>query len=1070
MITSSPILNINPATGLPVANQPSTSDIIINALTTVKNNPAAMASVVLSELEQLNGGTVRIVDPTNPVLYSLESAVMLSAAAMAQAAALTRRLYPSLAQTENDLAPHMTDSDYLNRFGSPANTTFVILLDFNEFVLKAVQVPNSLIKQITIPRYTEIDVAGIPFTLQYPIDIQYSAAGGIQVRWDTSSFPSPILNLTTNALVHDFVTINGTPYIRINVPMQQMQITSYNATTTTSTGFSKTYTFQNQFYYCRAFIQNVGSAGWTEIATTQSALVYDPTVPTLVVGVNTQTNVLTASIPLIYQTNGLINNNVRIDIYTIQGPMNVNLANYSPVSYVAYFNDLDGTAGAYGAVWQMFSGKSIYSDQYVTGGSNGLTFAQLRAQVMNNSYGQPNVPITAPQIQAGLSMNGFDLMVDEDSLMKRNYLATAPLPTPSYNGAYSSANAAVLTLQASIAMLDGLPTAYWNGGSRLAMRPSTLFQYNNGVLQFVPSSVYNNLVSLANANNTAQLAMLVNAGTYVYSPFHYIYDVSNNSFVLRPYYMTNPTVSSKYFIAQNLTIPMSVSTGGYLVEYKDLPANGNVPAFTGYKLYLITSSGSTSTNAQNFTNFQNAVQAGKVGVQLSYQIPGLTNENGYIAATQLTPITNITGLTDDNTTVPNVKPSNISNELWQILLAASPAECLVEFDLATNFDIDSNNNMMLTNVSFNSSASNQDYPCLLETSFTIVYLLLDYYAGSSYQGTQIDSLIDTNLFSTRLTTLLNGSTLPLDTQAYAGLSQESIDIVLGTALTNLWQSTRTVSGTINYETYAQNIPALYTQDVYQTGPTGSVVITVDANGNPVATKIHSAGDPVLDNNGNPVYLHHAGDYILDANNNPIPQGGSLARALVYAADLFVLDGRYYFATDSQTQSYINQTVQTVVAWIVDEIAVLQTNMLERTQLFFYPKTTIGTIGVSPGNGLTYQINSEQSLTVTFDLDANHYNDTKFKNNLISTVTPIIASMLNNNVVAVPAIENAITTALVNEILGVTITGLGGAFNFRTITLSDSSIMPSIAKIAVVQADYSLAVQDNITYVYNKQGN
>ncbi len=1064
MTTINSMLSTNPATGLPIANQPTTSDTLISALVSVKNNPAAIASVILSELEQLNNGAIRIVDPSNPVVFTLESAVMLSAAAMAQAATLTRRLYPSLAQSEKDLEPHMTDSDYLNRYGSPAKTTFIILLDFNEFVQKAVAVPNSSIKQITLPRYTEFDVSGIPFTLQYPIDIQYSSAGGIQVRWDTSIFPSPILNLTTNALVHDFVTINGSNYIRITVPMQQMQITSYNATVNSATGFSKTFTYPDQFYYCRAFIQNNGSSGWTEITTTQSALVYDPTVATLVINVNTQTNVVTTSIPAIYLTNGLINNNLRIDVYTIRGPMLVNLANYAPTAFTAYFNDLDNTSGAYGAVWQMFSGKSIYSNDYITGGANGLTFSQLRTQVMNNSYGQPNVPITAPQIQEGLSMNGFNLMVDEDSLLKRNFLATSALPTPDYNGAYSAANAAILTLQASIAMLDGISTAYWNGGSRLSMRPSTLFQYNNGILQLVPSSVYDNLMTLHNTGDSAKLAMFLNSNTYVYSPFHYIYNVADNLFSLAPYYMTNPTVASKYFISQNLTIPISVSTGGYLIEYKD------TPTFLGYKLYLITASGSTSTNSQNYTNFQNAVQANQVGVQLSYPIPGLVNETGYIASSQLVSIGSITGLNDNNTTVPNAQPTGISNALWQILLASSPAEYLIEFDLATNFDIDSNNYMMLTNINFNSNNSNQDYPCLLETSFTIIYLLMDYYAGPSYQGSLIDGLIDTSLFSTRLTTLLNGSLLPLNTQAYAGLSQETIDIVLGTPLTNLWQSTRTVAGVINYETYPQNIPALYTQDVYQTGPTGSVVITSDSNGNPLATKIHSIGSPILDSNGNPIYLHHAGDFVLDANNNPIPQGGSLARALVYAADLFVLDGKYYFATDSQTLAYIDQTVQTVVEWIIDEIAVLQTDMLERTQLFFYPKTTIGTINVSPGNGLTYQINSEQALTVTFDLDANHYNDLKFKNTLVSTVTPIIASMLDNTVVALPAIENAITTALANEILGVTISNLGGVFNFRTITLADSSIMPSIAKVAVVQADYSLAVQDNILFVYNRQGN
>ena len=114
---------------------------IMDQISVFKNNPAGIQRVVLEHLRNITEGKIDIVDPTNPFVFSLESASVCTAAFMAESETQTRKQYASVSHTEDDLYMHMSDKDYIDRFASPAKTKFKMLIDLNELKNKMVLDP-----------------------------------------------------------------------------------------------------------------------------------------------------------------------------------------------------------------------------------------------------------------------------------------------------------------------------------------------------------------------------------------------------------------------------------------------------------------------------------------------------------------------------------------------------------------------------------------------------------------------------------------------------------------------------------------------------------------------------------------------------------------------------------------------------------------------------------------------------------------------------------------------------------------------------------------------------------------
>lgn len=653
-----------------------------NLLANVSNyryDPAGIQKAALSLLREISNGEIEIVDPTNPVVFCLETSAINTAAFMVENRTLNGKQYPFAAQTAEDLYRHMSDKDYVDRFAVPATTRIFFLMSQTELLEKLVPEPgNTGISKLVLPRNTYVTVADeVTFSIQYPVEIRRMAHGGLQIVHIADQI-SPLKTLTTNIIPWTVITADdGTKYVGFELEMQQFSILSRTASANQSTGLRLDIDFQNQFYYCRVWVDN-GDGTFTEIRTTHTDEVYDSRVLTAVLKVVEQR--LTVKIPQIYMSLGLLNKTIRVDVYQTTGPINMELGNYQPDQFVATFHSLNkAELDEYVAPLKTMRSMRIHSTRVASGGNNAMTFEQLRTRVISNAIGSPNLPITNVQIESALARQGYQVVKNIDNITNRIFLATRPMPEPDADSELitaASAGIGMLSTRLSDAvLLDSII----DNGDIITITPDTIYRRVGGVLQLVPTVEVNTIKAMA----ADQQAITVNNNGYMYSPFHYVLDSTGNEFTIRPYYLDNPVVENKSFIGENDTTLYQVSTGSYLLSRTE----------DGYKLRIQTSS------SDEFKSLDDS----DVFVQLSF-LPTGDNERAYILG-------ELIGLQDN--------------------------ERVYEFDLSTNLSINKSHELaMLKFMMFDLSERVVNLPLL--TNFDILYST-NVAIGPQWQMSEIDS-------------------------------------------------------------------------------------------------------------------------------------------------------------------------------------------------------------------------------------------------------------------------------------------------------------------------------------------
>ncbi len=573
---------------------------LMSALDTLVYNPSAIQRAVLQTLTNVSNGTITIVDPTNPFIFALESMAVLTSYAVSKNEVLNRKQYPFAAQDLEDLYLHMSDTDYVNRFAVPATDTFSMMLPYVQLMANMVLDPTTGISQVVIPRNTNITIAGATWSIQYPIMIQQLQHGGLQVVYDTS-VASPLQTLPSNIIPWGIVSDGTTEYLKFSFEVMQFQISTLTQSVNASTYFQYQIAYPDQYYYTRVYAENTDGT-WTEIQTTYSAEIYDVTTPTAVLQVQ-DGNVLQITIPQIYTATGVLNSSIRIDIYTTQGQINMALGSYSMAAFVVNFYSTDtNDTTIFTAPLSVLDSIFAWSTDTIAGGSNGVSFAQLRAQVINNSVGPQNIPISNVNLQEALATDGYTVVTSIDNITNRTFLATRALPIPTDSNLVTAAGTTTSTVTFSLDGISGYSYVIDNTTTQNAMTitPNALYQDVNGVVNFVSDAE----ITLLNNLPPAQLALTATAGGYLYTPFHYVLDSSNNNFAVRPYYLAAPTILTKLFDATNGSTLLQVNTGAY----------GIVTTPTGYLLQI-----QTVSNAA-----YQAIPNDQIFVQLAYVPEGET--------------------------------------------------------------------------------------------------------------------------------------------------------------------------------------------------------------------------------------------------------------------------------------------------------------------------------------------------------------------------------------------------------------------------------------------------------------
>lgn len=653
-------------------------------LADVRINPSLMQNVILDELErQVEGtGLYDVPDASNPFVFLMEAGVLNTSMAITESEALLRRLYPRMAVTQEELYLHMSDIDLIGRFSTPAWTEFEFYLSKAEVLAKAVSVGNG-VRKLVIPRATNVVVADTTFTLQYPIELRVLSHGGVQVVYNTDAH-SPIQTLESNLIDWTVVNIEREDMLVLRVPMGQFKTNTHHETINLASGFNVNYSFTDQFYYARVYV--AGDDGvWNEVKTTHTDQVYDPVVVTAVLQVDNQN--LNVKFPAVYFTAGQLDGEVRVDIYTTKGKLDLDLGSYQSDQFVTTMNEIDDPA-VYVAPLKTFSRFKAISPNRLNGGSNGLSFSELREQVISNSLGVSQLPITHAQLETELSSRGFSVVTNIDNITNRQFLVSRKLPNAESSDTVSAIGSAMALLQYTMNQLSQFTNVY-NNGERITLTPEMLYEYRDGVVSVVEGHELQVMGAMAGDG----LSRTVNSRRFLYTPFHYVLEATEERFNVRPYYLDEPEVIRKTFVGENDSSAVQVSADSYRIE--------RIP--TGYRLTLTMK---TSDQVKELSGDQ-------LVVQLGYVPPG---EVSY-ASMNGTRVGEIDG------------------------------EGVYQFDIETNFDVTETGTLRTLNMTMFSSTQNGFFVPLLG-DFDLSYILTDY-TTVGYQEEEFDVLIQRHLLPSR---------------------------------------------------------------------------------------------------------------------------------------------------------------------------------------------------------------------------------------------------------------------------------------------------------------------------------
>jgi len=368
-------------------------------------------------------------------------------------------------------------------------------------------------------------------------------------------------------------------------------------------------------------------------------------------------------------------------------------------------------------------------------------------------------------------------------------------------------------------------------------------------------------------------------------------------------------------------------------------------------------------------------------------------------------------------------------------------ERVFRFDIKTRFDVGVNNGLYTTNLSM-FDLRQTHYALNMEHDLDFSIIVDGVETPGYVANDDVDALVQDHLVS----------------HTFMVVQRDRLTVRFGYELTDLWRRNRPVLSAESYRTYAEDVPAKYTETVFERDADGALKIAL-VNGQLKYTVLHQQGDPVLDDKGNPVMQYRKGDTMLDAQQQPILLA---PRKILREFTMFLVDGMYHFATEASSVAYRDEIPMQVVNWVNNDIAVIRKQLLDGAEMYFYPISTFGTTTATVKDGLLSEISLDQSLNVTYYMDAASYSNTSLRPTLIDTTKRIITQYLGQGRVVRSDIIAALKLAAGDDVEGVEVSGLGGVSDFGILTLSDDSKRMSLRKKPTVLTNEELMIEDDLT--------
>lgn len=535
------------------------------AIDQLQASPIDCFSLALRVLENDNNGAVRYIEAGNPFVELMETAVVLYTNSLDRQTVCLTKQYPSNARNWDDLMRWMSDKDYEGMFSAPGQAPIMFFLDKEEIMNKAVLINDgSGDRKLTISRNSQIVSSGVKLTLLYPIDIIVTSFGTITVKYDIRN-KNPLQNIPDLVIPSELRKSERSTYLYFEVPINQIEISSVTLPVTATQGLKRSIKFSDQFYYIRAFMRNDSDDVWTELVVKHNPNVLNNDKVTLAVKVDQLNQTVSVEIPQVYRNLNLIKENLRIDVYTTQGEISVPLFNISDNYFKAEWRDHEAIyPDKFSAPMATFNNYKIASDGYATGGTNGLTFQQVKDKVINRSTITEGIAISNNQINEKLSKAGFNLTQPLDNLSDREFLATRELTTPT-TVSTTSLGSLTITHASTIEALTNNKYSTRNNDGQITTLPSTLFELVNGKLNLVSDDLMLSLVQQTKTNIDA-VVNEINTRKFFYCPYFMIHKFAKDQYTVKPYRLDKPKIVTKSIEAENNLLGFSSNIVSYAIQ------------------------------------------------------------------------------------------------------------------------------------------------------------------------------------------------------------------------------------------------------------------------------------------------------------------------------------------------------------------------------------------------------------------------------------------------------------------------------------------------------------------------
>ena len=952
-------------------------------------NPTNIAAKALNEIESRLNGTITIADPNAPFCHLLEFGSSIAAQVINAMDAKLPALYPKRAENMEDLYGHMSDFDYLRMYSTPARSALRMFLPKKFLLDKAVEY-NANYKKLVIPSDTTFLVAKYNFGIYYPIEILINNyTGSFTVAYDTSE-SNPLHVLSKNIVDKYEIQYMGVDYLILDFPIYQFSKSSIVETIVSSTGFVKSINYNDKFYALRVF--NYKNGTYTELAQTQSKIVYDATVPTLYLQVHPDKNKIVLNIPQVYFDNGMMGSKLLIEVYTTVGVLDIDTSNLLDTDIGVTYNNNARTDSTFTNIFKNMPYDIILqlSGDRITGGSNAISVSTLRQRVIQDTL-YDRVPISEADISVMLEDNGFYVHKSLDNVTDRIYYA--------YKVIRDSTGSIVPSTTIPLKLLgtdvtDGKHSTLVNcsADSSVTILPTTIYKYNQDANCAIPlvDDELNKLVSL----DKDVLATTLNTAGYLKSPYHVRVSMNGNYPRADTYNLMTPTVDKIIFVEDNY------ETTYKLVSYAATISHDKI----GY--YEVTLSVSASDDVTNLSVNDILLY---VMVKSDDRWVGTTCE--YVS---FNPATNI---------------------------------FIYKFKIPTTYHLTLDNKIGITYTNDEDTYTNYEYLINLVSDFHVVYMV----ARSAV--TDVSEPVDS---------IITGVPDQYK-QLYIGLSRQYFTITLGTNINNvIYNNVEVTLGANTYARYETNIPAKYTEDVYEKDENGYIKTYTDVNGKMYTKKIHEVGEAITDETGKVRFEHMAGDVIRDSYGNPIVVSAGVD---TYFITMMFIDAKMFFS-DRQAELDFQSNIYTSLNAYFNTIASMQDQLLERTKLYFRCVKSIGTANVNIGDGAVSKQNIELSFRIVCYVASYVKQDESIQNQITEMLCTFIEEAIESKTISMLDIFEKVKEKVSDYIDHFDLLGINDNVALQTFVVTDEDSQPSIRRQLVLTEDniLSLRKQIDVTYV------